>query len=84
MNKEKELTIKLLTEKLEKLSDKKIQLTESRSVYKTAEFEEIDSAIQTVRNNVYVFQNPSIESKVGKMLNELEKLVRENGVTQIS
>jgi hypothetical protein len=84
MTKEKQLTIKLLTEKLEKISGKKIKLSETRSVYKTAEFEEIDSAIQTIRDNAYVFKNAHIRNNIGKMLGELERLVKENGVKEIA
>jgi len=54
-----------------------------RQVFKTAEFEIITSAINDIEENLFVFNNPTIEDKVSKCTNIIKKLVEQNGFENI-
>lgn len=58
-------------------------LKEKREVYKTSEFEEIHSAINTIRENSFAFKKQSIRRKIEAMMNELETYVSEYGFETI-
>jgi len=52
---------------------------DGRLIYKTAEFEEIDSAIEKIRRNAFVFRVKGVVKLVNKYLDEIEELVNTYG-----
>jgi len=53
-----------------------------RSVYKIGEYEEIDSAIQTIIQNINIFPR-DIQTKINKNMIEMSKYVVDYGVEEI-
>jgi len=60
-----------------------VQVAEGK-VWKTSEFEEIQNAIYTIEENLYVFRDEKIESMIEKWLGEISYLTQQYGTENIN
>jgi hypothetical protein len=70
----------IIKEEYEKITN--TQVAEERKVYKTAEFEEIDSASATILNNVYVFPE-EVSARIVELMEELDSYIERYGFMSI-